>query len=327
MCSARTSWATRLRPSNPSPVPQTRTKAVSRSRQSWMRTKTMTENNELIRLSAAALAEKLAAREITAVEVTQAHLDRIAAVDGQVHAFLHVNADEALAVAAEVDAIRAAGGAAAEELHELAGVPIAVKDLIVTIGQPTTAGSKILEGWHSPYDATVVKRLRDAKMPILGKTNLDEFAMGSSTEHSAYGPTRNPWDLDRIPGGPGGGSAAAVAAFMAPLAIGTDTAKPTYGGVSRYGLVAMANSLDQAGPVTRTVLDASLLHEIIGGHDPLDPPSLDEPLPRVEESAGAGATGELAGLRIGVVTELGGEGYQPGVQQRFDEAVEMLVEA
>ncbi len=133
-----------------------------------------------------------------------------------VHAFLHVNTEEALAVAAEVDAIRAAGGAAAAELHELAGVPIAVKDLIVTIGQPTTAGSKILEGWHSPYDATVVKRLRDAKMPILGKTNLDEFAMGSSTEHSAYGPTRNPWDLDRIPGGSGGGSAAAVAAFEAP---------------------------------------------------------------------------------------------------------------
>ncbi len=166
--------------------------------------------------------------------------------------------------------------------------------------------------------------------------------MGSSTEHSAYGPTRNPWDLDRIPGGSGGGSAAAVAAFMAPLAIGTDTggsirqpgavtgtvgAKPTYGGISRYGLVAMANSLDQAGPVTRTVLDAALLHEIVGGHDPLDSTSIDQPVPLVTESAYAGATGDLSGLRVGVVAELGGEGYQPGVQQRFDEAVELLVKA
>ena len=214
--------------------------------------------------------------------------------------------------------------------------------MLATEGLPTTCGSRILEGWVPPYDATVVARLKAAGLPILGKTNMDEFAMGSSTEHSAYGPTRNPWDLERIPGGSGGGSAAAVAAFMAPLAIGTDTggsirqpgavtgtvgAKPTYGGVSRYGLVAMANSLDQAGPVTRTVLDASLLHEIIGGHDPLDSTSIDQPLPPLEESARAGATGELAGLRVGVVTELGGEGYQPGVQQRFDEAVELLVKA
>ena len=167
----------------------------------------------------------------------------------------------------------------------LDGVPIAVKDVLATRGLPTTCGSRILEGWVPPYDATVVARLRAAGLPILGKTNMDEFAMGSSTEHSAYGPTHNPWDLDRIPGGSGGGSAAAVAAYEAPLAIGTDTGgsirqpgavtgtvgvKPTYGGVSRYGLVALANSLDQAGPVTRTVLDAALLHEIIGGHDPLD---------------------------------------------------------
>src|ERR687890_165654 len=284
----------------------------------------MTKNNstELIRLSAAQLAAKLAAREVTAVEVTQAHLDRIAAVDGGergVNAFLHVNAEEALAVAPEVDAIRAAGGAEAAALHVLAGVPIAVKDLIVTVGQPTTAGSKILEGWHSPYDATVVERLRAAKMPILGKTNLDEFAMGSSTEHSAYGPTRNPWDLDRIPGGSGGGSAAAVAAFEAPLAIGTDTGgsirqpgavtgtvgmKPTYGGVSRYGLVALANSLDQAGPVTRTVLDAALLHEIVGGHHPPGSPSLHPPVPALVEAARRGADGDLSGVRIGVVREL-----------------------
>ena len=221
-------------------------------------------------------------------------------------------------------------------------MPIAVKDVLATEGLPTTCGSRILEGWVPPYDATVVARLRAAGLPILGKTNMDEFAMGSSTEHSAYGPTHNPWDLDRIPGGSGGGSAAAVAAFEAPLAIGTDTGgsirqpgavtgtvgvKPTYGGVSRYGLVALANSLDQAGPVTRTVLDAALLHEIIGGHDPLDSTSIDQPLPALVEAARQGATGDVKGLRVGVVKELTGEGYQAGVQQRFDEAVQLLVEA
>jgi aspartyl-tRNA(Asn)/glutamyl-tRNA(Gln) amidotransferase subunit A len=193
-----------------------------------------------------------------------------------------------------------------------------------------------------PYDATVVARLRAAGLPILGKTNMDEFAMGSSTEHSAYGPTHNPWDLDRIPGGSGGGSAAAVAAFEAPLAIGTDTGgsirqpgavtgtvgvKPTYGGVSRYGLVALANSLDQAGPVTRTVLDAALLHEVVGGHDPLDSTSIDRPLPDLVGAARQGMSGDVAGLRVGVVRELSGEGYQAGVQQRFEEAVALLVDA
>jgi aspartyl-tRNA(Asn)/glutamyl-tRNA(Gln) amidotransferase subunit A len=171
---------------------------------------------------------------------------------------------------------------------------------------------------------------------------MDEFAMGSSTEHSAYGPTHNPWDLDRIPGGSGGGSAAAVAAFEAPLAIGTDTGgsirqpgavtgtvgvKPTYGGVSRYGLVALANSLDQAGPVTRTVLDAALLHEVIGGHDPLDSTSIDQPVPALAEAARLGASGDVAGVRIGVVRELSGDGYQAGVRQRFDEGVQLLVQA
>ncbi|WNB84780.1 Asp-tRNA(Asn)/Glu-tRNA(Gln) amidotransferase subunit GatA [Cellulomonas sp. ATA003] len=290
---------------------------------------------DLTRLTAADLAARLAAGEVSSVEATQAHLDRIAAVDGAVHAFLHVNADDALATARDVDARRAAG----EDLHALAGVPIAVKDIVVTRGMPTTAGSKILEGWVPPYDATITTRLREAGLPILGKTNMDEFAMGSSTEHSAFGNTHNPWDLDRIPGGSGGGSAAAVAAYEAPLAIGTDTGgsirqpgavtgtvgvKPTYGGVSRYGLIALASSLDQAGPVTRTVLDSALLHELIGGHDPRDSTSIPEPLPALVDAARRGAGGDLTGVRVGVVTELGGEGYQAGVRARFEESLELL---
>jgi len=291
--------------------------------------------SDLTRLSAAALADALTSGEASSVEATQAHLDRIAAVDPAVHAFLHVSGAQALATAADVDARRASG----EELHPLAGVPIAVKDVVVTQGLPTTAGSKILEGWVPPYDATLVERIKAAGLPVLGKTNMDEFAMGSSTEHSAYGNTHNPWDLDRIPGGSGGGSAAAVAAYEAPLAIGTDTGgsirqpaavtgtvgvKPTYGGVSRYGLIAMASSLDQAGPVTRTVLDSALLHELIGGHDPRDSTSLAEPLPDLVGAARLGATGDLSGVRVGVITELQGEGYQAGVQARFDESLELL---
>lgn len=290
---------------------------------------------DLTRLSAADLAEKLTAREVTSVEATQAHLDRIAAVEPAVHAYLHVSADEALATAREVDEQRAAGA----ELHPLAGVPIAVKDVVVTQGLPTTAGSRILEGWVPPYDATLVERIKAAGLPILGKTNMDEFAMGSSTEHSAYGNTHNPWDLERIPGGSGGGSAAAVAAYEAPLAIGTDTGgsirqpgavtgtvgvKPTYGSVSRYGLIALASSLDQAGPVTRTVLDSALLHELIGGHDPRDSTSIPEPLPGLVAAARQGATGDLTGVRVGVVRELQGEGYQPGVLARFEESLELL---
>ena len=288
--------------------------------------------------TAAELADALAAGEVTSVELTQAHLDRIAAVEGSVHAFLHVDAEGALAQAAESDARRAAGSPASA----LDGVPIAVKDVLATEGLPTTCGSKILEGWVPPYDATVVARLKAAGLPILGKTNMDEFAMGSSTEHSAYGATHNPWDLDRIPGGSGGGSAAAVAAFEAPLAIGTDTGgsirqpgavtgtvgmKPTYGGVSRYGLVALANSLDQAGPVTRTVLDSALLHEVIGGHDPKDSTSINQPLPDLVAAAKQGASGDLTGVRVGVITELSGDGWQSGVMARFQESVDLLVAA
>jgi aspartyl-tRNA(Asn)/glutamyl-tRNA(Gln) amidotransferase subunit A len=294
--------------------------------------------SDLTRKTAAELADALASGETTSLEITRAHLDRIAEVDGAVHSFLHVDTDGAVAQAAAADERRQSGRPASA----LDGVPIAVKDVLTTEGLPTTCGSKILEGWVPPYDATVVRRLRDAGLPILGKTNMDEFAMGSSTEHSAYGPTRNPWDLDRIPGGSGGGSAAAVAAFEAPLAIGTDTGgsirqpgavtgtvgvKPTYGGVSRYGLVALANSLDQAGPVTRTVLDAALLHEVIGGHDPLDSTSIDQPLPDLVGAAKQGADGDLTGLRIGVVKELGGEGYQDGVLTRFQESVDLMVKA
>ena len=286
-------------------------------------------------LTAAELATALAAGETSSVEATRAHLDRIEALDGSLHAFLHVDPDGALDAARAVDARRGAG----ERLAALAGVPVAVKDLLCTAGQPTTCGSRILEGWVPPYDATVVSRLRAAGMPVLGKTNLDEFAMGSSTEHSAYGPTRNPWDTARTPGGSGGGSAAAVAARLSPVAIGTDTGgsirqpgaltgtvgvKPTYGGVSRYGIVAMASSLDQAGPVTRTVLDAALLHEVIGGHDPMDSTSIEAPVPPVVAAA---RRGDVQGLRVGVVRELGGEGFQLGVRARFDEAVELLVGA
>ena len=292
-------------------------------------------STDLTRLTAADLAAKLTAGEVSSVQATQAHLDRIAAVDSRIHAFLHVNTEEALAAAADVDTRRAAG----EELAPLAGVPIAVKDVVVTKGQPTTAGSKILQGWIPPYDATLVQRLRAAGMPILGKTNMDEFAMGSSTEHSAYGPTRNPWDTDRIPGGSGGGSAAAVAAYEAPLAIGTDTGgsirqpaavtgtvgvKPTYGGVSRYGLIALASSLDQAGPCSRTVLDSALLHDVIGGHDPRDSTSLPEAPPSYTDAARKGANGDLTGLKVGVVSQLGGEGYQPGVRAAFDTSLDQL---
>ncbi|GAB3623233.1 Asp-tRNA(Asn)/Glu-tRNA(Gln) amidotransferase subunit GatA [Mariniluteicoccus endophyticus] len=288
----------------------------------------------ILRSAAHEIAANIADGTWTAVEVTQAFLDQIAAVDGAVHAFLHVDAERALETARCVDAKREAG----EELGPLAGVPLALKDVFTMQGAPTTAGSKMLEGWHPPYDATVTKRLMEADIVILGKTNMDEFAMGSSTENSAYGPTHNPWDLDRIPGGSGGGSAAAVAAFEAPLAIGTDTGgsirqpgavtgtvgvKPTYGGTSRFGMIALASSLDQPGPVTRNVLDAALLHEVIGGHDPADSTSIDAPVPPVVEAA---CHGDVRGMRIGVVRELGGEGYAPGVEQRFHETVELLTE-
>ncbi len=291
--------------------------------------------SELVKKNASELVELLHSGEITSVELTQAFLDRIEKLNPVLNSYLHVNTKEALATASEVDRKRAAG----EKLPKLAGLPIAVKDNLTTTDAPTTAGSKILEGWIPQYDATVVKLLREEMMPILGKTNLDEFAMGSSTEFSAYGPSKNPWDTSRIPGGSGGGSSSAVAGFLAPVAIGSDTGgsirfpaavtgtvgtKPTYGAVSRYGLIALASSLDQIGPVSRNVLDAALLSDVISGYDKHDSTSLPESLGSMAEAA---KSGSLKGVRVGVIKELNGEGFQPGVKARFNESLDLMVKA
>ena len=290
---------------------------------------------DLIKLNASELVSLLAKGEVSSVEVTQAHLDQIAKVGDAVHSFLHISGESALATAREVDAKRAAG----EKLPDLAGVPIAVKDNLTTTDAPTTAGSKILEGWIPPYDATVVTKLRKQMLPILGKTNLDEFAMGSSTEFSAYGPSKNPWDLERIPGGSGGGSSSVVASFQSPLAIGSDTGgsirfpgavtgtvgiKPTYGAVSRYGLIALASSLDQIGPVARNVLDAAYLQDAIAGHDPNDSTSLPGTLGSMVEAA---KRGSLKGKRFGLIKQLSGDGFQQGVRNRFAEALRLITDA
>jgi aspartyl-tRNA(Asn)/glutamyl-tRNA(Gln) amidotransferase subunit A len=286
--------------------------------------------SDLIKKSASELAALIARKEVSSREVTQAHLDQISQTDSLIHAFLHVDSEGALTQAEMADKNQ---NSTKSPLH---GVPLALKDVLAQKGIPTTCGSKILEGWRPPYDATVVTKLKDAGVVILGKTNMDEFAMGSSTENSAYGPTRNPWDTDRIPGGSGGGSAAALAAFQAPLAIGTDTGgsirqpaavtgtvgvKPTYGGVSRYGLVAFSSSLDQAGPCARTVLDTALLHQVIAGHDPKDATSINAPVPDVVAAA---QRADVKGMKIGVVKELSGEGYEKGVAERFAESLAIL---
>ncbi len=286
----------------------------------------------MITWTAAEMAARLAAREVSAVELVQAHLDQIAAVDDQVHAFLSVDGERALETARQIDTRRVAG----DDLGPLAGVPIGLKDAFCYQGVATTCGSRLLKDWCPPYHSTVAQRLLDHGLVILGKTNLDEFAMGSSTENSAYGPTHNPWDLGRVPGGSGGGSSAALIAYQAPLTIGSDTGgsirqpaaltgtvgvKPTYGAVSRYGLVATASSLDTPGPCARTVLDTALLHEVLAGHDPRDSTSIDAAVPAVVAAARAG---DVRGLRIGVVTEFGGAGYAPGVEQRFAETIDVL---
>lgn len=292
----------------------------------------------LTSLTAAELAEKIHAREITSREVTQAFLDRIAETNEELNSFLHVGAEEALAAA---DAVDKALDAGEEPASGLAGVPLALKDLLVTTDAPTTAASKMLEGYVSPYDATVTKRLREAGIPILGKTNLDEFAMGSSNENSAFGPAHNPYATERTPGGSGGGTAAALASGQAPLGIGTDTGgsirqpaaltntvgvKPTYGTVSRYGLIAAASSLDQAGPCGRTVLDTALLHEVIAGHDAFDATSVDKPVAPVVAAAREGATGDLSGVKVGLIKQFERDGWQEGVMENYHAAVEQLRE-
>ncbi|HEX9775385.1 MAG TPA: Asp-tRNA(Asn)/Glu-tRNA(Gln) amidotransferase subunit GatA [Actinomycetota bacterium] len=291
--------------------------------------------SELWRLGAAELARMIAAKEASAREVTEAHLDRIAVLDDRVHAFITVTPELARATAGEVDARVARG----ERLHPLAGAPVAIKDILCTDGIRTTAASRILADYVPPYDCTVVERLRVAGLPIVGKANLDEFAMGSSTENSAFGPSLNPWDLTRVAGGSSGGSVAAVAAGMAPLGIGTDTGgsirqpaslcgvvgvKPTYGRVSRYGIIAFASSLDQVGPIARSTEDAALLLGVFAGHDPMDATSIDDPVPDYRAALGEG----IEGLRVGVIADwMGGDGLQPGVKARVREAIDALAAA
>ena len=286
---------------------------------------------DLTRMTAAELGAAIASGETSSVEVTQAHLDRIAAVDDRVHAFLHVDTDGALAAARGVDERRGDG----ETLGPLAGVPLALKDVIVTRGIPTTVGSRILEGWIPPYDATVTTKLREAGIVVLGKTNMDEFAMGSSTENSGFFTTCNPWDLARVPGGSSGGASAVVAADMAPLTLGTDTGgsirqpaafsgvvglKPTYGRVSRYGAIAFASSLDQIGPFARDAEDAALMLGTIAGADPMDSTAIDVPVPDYRATLGQG----IDRLRLGVPAEYFTDGMDPEVEQAVRAAIATL---
>ena len=278
--------------------------------------------------SVAELRQGLACGDFSAAEICQACLENIDRYDDAVGAFLHVDRGAALQTAAAVDHRRETG----QPLGPLAGIPIALKDNICMQGGATTCASKMLVDFIPPYDATVVERLKAADAVILGRTNLDEFAMGGSTENSAVGPTRNPWNLDCVPGGSSGGSAAGVAARMTPLALGSDTGgsirqpasfcgivglKPTYGRVSRYGLVAFASSLDQIGPLARTVEDAALLLETVAGHDPRDATSATESLPRFSQTV----TQPLAGLRLGIVQEHFGEGVSANVEAAVKEAI------
>ena len=282
--------------------------------------------------SASELADLIAKGDASSQEITKEFFDRSESLNHKTFSYLHLNRDTAMAAAKRADEERAAGKTASA-LH---GVPIAVKDVLTTTDAPTTSGSKILEGWMPQYDATVVRKLREARLPILGKTNMDEFAMGSSTEYSAYGPSKNPWDLERIPGGSGGGSSSAIAGHLAPLAIGSDTggsirfpaavtgsvgAKPTYGAVSRYGAIALASSLDQIGPVTNTVLDAALLQDVIAGHDPHDSTSLPESLGSMADAV---RKADFKGLKVGIVKQLSKDGFQEGVKELFEDTVAKL---
>jgi aspartyl-tRNA(Asn)/glutamyl-tRNA(Gln) amidotransferase subunit A len=283
--------------------------------------------------TAAGIADAVQSKEVSATEVVEHHLDLIAQRDGDINAFNLVTFDHARAAALRIDNAIASGAS----VGALAGVPIAIKDNMCTRGVPTTCSSHILEGWKPPYDATVVTTVSAAGAVMVGKTNLDEFAMGSSTENSAFGPTRNPLDTSRVPGGSSGGSAAAVAAGFAPVSLGSDTGgsirqpaalcgvvgvKPTYGRVSRYGLVAFASSLDQIGPFATTVDDAALITEVISGHDPKDSTSIPQPVPSLRAAAREG----VQGMRIGRVTDLP-EGAEPEVAARLNEAFSALERA
>ncbi len=291
-----------------------------------------------LKKSAAELSRALQAGEVTATELTQASLDRIADLNPTLNAFITVDAEGALATAAEVDRIRAEGGG----LHPYAGIPIAIKDNIVTEGLQTTAASKILEGWAPPYDATVIARLKEALVPIVGKTNLDEFAMGSTTETSAFGTTLNSWDTSLVSGGSGGGSAVAVSSYMVPWALGSDTggsirqpssftgtvgAKPTYGAVSRHGAIALGSSLDQIGPVARVVADAAVLQDLISGHDPKDATSLPQGPSQLEQVVEETSMASAKGLRVGVVDQFASEGADPAILANFEATLDDLRQA
>ncbi|MBK8480857.1 MAG: Asp-tRNA(Asn)/Glu-tRNA(Gln) amidotransferase subunit GatA [Proteobacteria bacterium] len=287
---------------------------------------------EILELTATALAEQVRSKQLSAVEVARAYLARIAELDPILHAYITVDADGALEAARAIDARLARG----EDVGALAGVPIALKDIFVTRGLRTTCGSRILADWVPPYEGMPSARLRAAGAVVLGKANMDEFAMGSSNENSAFGACRNPWDIERVPGGSSGGSAAAVAARLCLGALGTDTGgsirqpaalcgavgiKPTYGRVSRYGVIAFASSLDQVGPLARTTEDAAALLEVIAGHDPLDATSLPQPVGRYREACRRG----VRGLRIGVPAEYFAAGLDPEIEGAVRAAIDELV--
>ncbi len=289
----------------------------------------MIGDGRLTELGASEIARRVNAGNLSAEKVARACLDRIRAADGKLGAFLAVHEEKALAAACAVDQDVAAGRSAGS----LAGVPVAVKDNMLVRGETTTCGSKILENYRAVYDATVVSRLKAAGAVIIGKTNMDEFAMGSSTENSAFSPTRNPWNAEHVPGGSSGGSAAAVASRMAPLALGSDTGgsirqpaafcgvvglKPTYGAVSRYGLVAFASSLDQIGPIARSVEDAALALGVLAGHDPADSTSA----PRETEDYAVASRGDIRGLKIGLPEEYFGDGLETEVEDAVRKAAE-----
>ncbi|ADV63490.1 aspartyl/glutamyl-tRNA(Asn/Gln) amidotransferase subunit A [Isosphaera pallida ATCC 43644] len=292
----------------------------------------MSNDSELTRAGALELRDRIARGDVSAVEVARAHLDRIERFEPSIHAFLHRDPEATLAQARAIDQARAAG----EPLGRLAGVPIALKDVLCTRGVPTTCGSRMLANYRPPFDATVVRKLNEAGAVIVGKVNMDEFAMGSSTENSHFGPTHNPWDLERTPGGSSGGSAAAVAAGFAPLALGTDTGgsirqpaafcgivglKPSYGRVSRFGLVAFASSLDQIGPMSRSVADAALLLNVIAGADPRDATCVDRPVP--DYLAGLNdPIGPDRPLKVGYVPEFLTDGLDDRIKTAVDQALQ-----